>query len=208
VEPSKPNEPNIDRTNPIPRSRPADDQVLEGEIIGRDVPLGGPRTTPPEPPPMPPKPAMSLRRTLLLVVIVVSGLVCLAGSITAYVLYDKATQPERGTPAVSLEQYLSAKFGQRDEVRAQLFVCKNPQLDPVDALLTLVKEREAQTKVGLQVTLGDLTVEESLSSATIKTNLNIAAAESGGASSVIQQRWEFVLVDTEGWRVCGAKSLL
>ncbi|WP_344405707.1 hypothetical protein [Dactylosporangium fulvum] len=137
----------------------------------------------------------------------VTALVCLAGSLTAYFWYDKATTPERGTPAVALEQYISTKFSSRDEARARLFVCSDPTLDAVEDLLRQIKEREAQTKAGFTVTLSDLSVVQDNSSATIETNLNIAAGEVGGASSLAIQRWEFKLVESDGWRVCTAKKL-
>ena len=98
MDPSKPNEPSIDQGRSIPRSRPAEDEVLEGEIIGKDEPLGRPGPVPP-PSPTPPKRGLGLRKTLLLVVAVVAVGLCLGGSITAYVLYDNATRPERGDPS-------------------------------------------------------------------------------------------------------------
>jgi hypothetical protein len=213
VDPSKPNDPRVDRAQPIPRSRPADDgvhEVLEGEIIERGVPLGRPQPGPPPSPPSPPRPPTKpgkTRRTVLWTLLGIVALICLAGSITTYVLYSKATTPERGTPAVSLQQYVTAKFGSRDESRERLFTCEGARLRPVDDLLNQIKTRESQTGVGIQVTMSDATVVEQGESATIQANLDIAAAQANGGTSVVVQRWEFSLRNANGWRVCSATKV-
>ncbi|WP_432984810.1 hypothetical protein [Dactylosporangium sp. CA-233914] len=132
--------------------------------------------------------------------------VCLGGGLTFYVAYDKATTPERGTPAVSLQQYITAKFSIRDKTRAKLFTCGDANLSQVDDLLGTIESRESETGVGIQVTLRDLSVVESSNSATINTNLDVGAAQ-GNGTTVVSQRWEFGLRDVNGWRVCSATRL-
>ncbi|GAB3868788.1 hypothetical protein ACFPIJ_05430 [Dactylosporangium cerinum] len=207
MDPSKPNEPSIDQGRSIPRSRPADDEVLEGEIIGKDEPLRRPGPVPPSPP-KPPKRGLGFRKTLLIVVAVIAVGICIGGSLIAYTLYDKETRPKRSDPTESLRQYVAAKFERRDDVRVRLFICDRPDLGQLDDLLKRIKEREAETKVGIRVTLSDTVVTGQDATAQIRGNLNIEADESGGDTSNLIQHWDFAMVESNGWRLCGAKQLL
>jgi hypothetical protein len=181
--------------------------VLEGEIIGKDEPLGRPGPVPP-PPPKAPKRGLGLRRTLLLVVAVAAVGLCLGGSIIAYVVYDEKTRPQRSDPTESLKQYIYMKFDRRDDGRARLFMCDKPDLGHLDDLLKRIKDREAQTKVGIRVTLSDTVTSGSDKSVKIQGNLNIEAGETGGEISNLIQRWEFGMLESNGWRVCSAKERL
>ncbi|MEV4514991.1 hypothetical protein AB0K00_39275 [Dactylosporangium sp. NPDC049525] len=204
MDPSKPNEPSIDQGRSIPRSRPGDDEVLEGEVIGKDEPLGRPAAVPPQPP-EPPKRGLGLRKTLLLVLAVVAVGLCLGGSITAYVLYDKATRPERSSPSATLQQYVSARFERRDAIRAHVFECSSPQLQSVSEALAEIEELERKYGISVSTSLSDLEVNNSDTTADIRANVNTVIPEQNGQDSIRVQKWTFHLVKEDGWRVCSAE---
>jgi hypothetical protein len=206
VDPSKPNEPSIDQGRSIPRSRPADDEVLEGEIIGKDEPLRRPDPVPPSPP-RPPKRGLGVRKTLLIVVAVAALGLCLGGSITAYVLYDKATQPDRSTPEGVLEQYVDAKFSSRDDIRAKLFECSSSDLADVEAALTAVKERESRFSIKVTVKPVSYDVDVRDKEANVRVTLKVLVPENDGRETVSLQEWRFSLKHDRSWLICNAKQL-
>ncbi|MGI5179293.1 hypothetical protein ACQEVZ_23465 [Dactylosporangium sp. CA-152071] len=201
---SKPNEPNLDQGRSIPRSRPGSDEVLEGEIIGKDEPLGRPAPTPPS---SPPKRGLGLRKTLLLVIAVAAAGLCLGGSITAYILYDKATTPDRSTPEGVLEQYIEAKFSSRDNIRAKLFECPTASLKEVDAALAAVKEREAKFAIRITVKPARFDVNAVGTQAEVRATLNVFVPESDGRETVSLQEWRFLLEKSRSWLICSAEQL-
>jgi hypothetical protein len=206
VDPSKPNEPSIDQGRSIPRSRPADDEVLEGEIIGKDEPLGRPPAGHPRPP-EPPKRGLGLRKTLLLVMAVVIVGVCLGGSITAYVWYDKATQPDRSTPEGVLEQYVDAKFSSRDNVRAKLFECSSSDLADIETALADVKERETRFSIRITVKPVSYDVHVTDEQADVRVTLKVLVPEGDGRETLSLQEWQFSLKHDRSWLICDAKRL-
>lgn len=210
MDPSKPNEPSIDQGRSIPRSRPGDDEVLdgevlEGEIIGKDEPLGRPGAVPPRPPA--PKRGLGVRKTLLLVVAVVAVGLCLGGSITAYVLYDQATRPDRSSPTVTLQQYLNARFNTRDETRASVFVCASPNLRAVDAAIDEVKGLESKFDIAVSASFSDMAVIVTDGVTAVRLKINMAIPEEGGRKSVLVQDWSFGMTHGDSWRVCSAEKL-
>ncbi|MFF5234300.1 hypothetical protein [Dactylosporangium sp. NPDC000521] len=201
---SKPNEPNLDQGRSIPRSRPGNDEVLEGEIIGKDEPLGRPAPTPPA---NPPKRGLGFRKTLLLVIAIAAAGLCLGGSITAYILYDKATAPDRSTPEGVLEQYLNAKFNTRDNIRAGVFQCSSADLNDVDAALDEVKQLEARFSTNITVRPATFTVSATEKQATVDSVLHVVIPEASGQQSVSEQAWKFELRKDSSWRLCKATKL-
>ncbi|WP_327006660.1 hypothetical protein OHA72_04915 [Dactylosporangium sp. NBC_01737] len=206
MDPSKPNEPSIDQGRSIPRSRPGDGEVLEGEVLGKDEPLGRPGAVPPRAP-EPPKRGLGLRKTLLLVVAVVAVGLCLGGGITAYVLYDKATTPDRSTPEGVLEQYLDAKFSSRDNIRAKLFECPGANLADVETALTDVKSREARFSIMITVKPASFDVQVTGKRAEAKVTLNVLVPEADGRETLSLQEWQFLLENNRSWLICSAKKL-
>ncbi|MET7422289.1 hypothetical protein [Dactylosporangium sp. NPDC005555] len=205
MDPSKPNEPNIDQGRSIPRSRPSDDDVLEGEIIGKDEPLRRPDPAP-GPPPKPPKRGLGFRKTLLLVIAVTALGLCLGGSITAYVLYDKATTPDRSTPRAAFEQYLDARVNGSTPERFNLLVCRSTNLRDFDSLVATIEAREKEFGTDIQINVVDTQINESAGGrATIETNIVMSFVKDSARQD--QQRWHFELADEGGWRVCSARRI-
>ncbi|WP_432834420.1 hypothetical protein [Dactylosporangium sp. CA-092794] len=209
MDPSKPNDPRVNQGQPIPRSRPADDEVLEGEIIDRGVPLGRPRTgpqPPPSPPPAPPQRG-NTRRVVLLILAGAALLICLGGSITAYVLYDKATEPDRSTPEGVIEQYVDLKFNIRDDSRAKLFECPSADVADLDQTLNDVKALEARFSTSATIRPGSFAVSANGNEADVSSTLNIVVTESNGGQSITEQKWQFHLSKTRTWLLCKAEKL-
>jgi hypothetical protein len=207
VDPSKPTEPQIDPQTSIPRSRDGADEALVGEVIPKRVPLGRPTVNAePQQPARPAPPKGRLRRAFVVVAALAVGL-CLAGVVVAYALYDKATKPDRSSPAVVLTQYIDTKFGTRDEARIKNFECASPSLTEVDQLFADLRDREQRFNITIQVTTSDFNVVSDGDKATIDATVKIAVPEDNGGLSRSLQQWQFSLVDSGGWRVCGAHRL-
>jgi hypothetical protein len=211
VDPSKPNDPRADRAQPIPRSRPADDdvhEVLEGEIIERGVPLGRPQPGPPPSPPRPPTKPGKTRRTVLWTLLGIVALICLAGSITTYVLYSKAAEPDRGNPTATLRQYLDARFNSRDVGRANVFVCQSPNLSAINNAIDDIEKREAKFSIRIRMFTTDMRLTaQTERSATVYVEITVEIPEEGNRSSGEVYTWEFGMVRTDGWRVCSATKV-
>jgi hypothetical protein len=222
VDPSKPTDPKVDPSTSIPRSRPRSDEVLEGEVIPKGAPIG-PRTMPSEPvgpaPGLYDTPVSAARRAeeakprrkgrvrrVFVVVAALAVAFCLAGVGVAYILYDKATTPDRSSPSVTLQQYLDEKFENRNEQKAAALVCQSPKLDAVDAMLTDLKSREAKAGVTIDVKSSDVVVTQTGSNAGIDANLKISTTVNGVEQRDIE-KWHFDLVKESGWRVCAAAQV-
>ncbi len=100
-----------------------------------------------------------LRRAFVVVAALAVGL-CLAGVTVGYILYDKATTPDRSSPSVTLQQYLDEKFENRDEQKAAVLVCRSPKLDAIDAMLADLKARESKFGVTIDIKSSDVVVTQ------------------------------------------------
>ncbi|WP_433612988.1 hypothetical protein ACQP2P_02870 [Dactylosporangium sp. CA-139114] len=208
MDPSIPNEPNVDHGRSIPRSRSGENEVLEGEVIGKGVPIGQPRTGPPPPPAPPPgkprKPGQ-VRRTILWTLLAIVALSCLAGGITAFVFYSQAAEPDRGSPTVTLVQYVDVRFNNRDAIRSADFECAAPHLEAIDQALDEIRVLETKYSIAITVSASDLAPSVNGDSADVEATLNVAIPENNGATSVQLQKWSFHFVNAKGWRICGAE---
>src|SRR5262249_43178558 len=129
---------------------------------------------------------------------------CLGGLVTGYVLYDKATTPDRGTPRTAVTQYVEAKFANRDDARARRFECRSPRLEQMDALLSDLKDRERQFEVKISVRAYNMVESGGGDTAQIDASLDVDTTVDGAPQRQVQQ-WRFDLVQQDGWRVCGAQ---
>ncbi|WP_344618189.1 hypothetical protein [Dactylosporangium salmoneum] len=205
MDPSKPNDPQVDQGQPIPRSRPANDEVLEGEVIDRGVPLG--RPGPPPPPPPTPKKSARTRRTILWTLIGIAAFVCLGGLGIGYIYYDKATAPDTRTPGRTLEEFIDERFNNGPPERVQELICSSPKLVEFDDLVSQLAAREAQTGQEVRANVSATDVRyTSNDKAEIETELVLTAGPRTHAEST-RQHWHFDLVSEGGWRVCGAHRL-
>ncbi len=160
-----------------------------------------------EPPPASgagePEPAARRRDRLIAIVLasVFGGLtvLCIGGLGTAFFVYRAASEPDRKTPAVVVEQFVEAMFNDRDSSRSHLFTCRDSDLGELDQALSDLRAREAQFNTRFTIQTADLNVQESGGSATVDSDLQVSTSVSRST-----QRWRFSLKNQSGWRVCGA----
>lgn len=144
-------------------------------------------------------------RPVLAVLGAVLALLCLGGLAAAYLVYDDATGPDRSAPDVVVDNYLRAYLVDRDDARADQFVCREaPDLGEVRALRDDIQAREQQYSVRIVVSWGSLRVEPAGQGRTVTTEVRRTIAD---GSERAQDRWRFEVVDRDGWRVCAARRL-
>lgn len=169
--------------------------------------------TPPDqfaPPPAAPAPVRPRRslRTVLTVVAGVLALLCVGGAVVGFVLYDRATAPDRSAPDVVVDNYLRAFLVDRDDTKAALYAC-NGTGNGINALRLLrddLVSREERFSTRLSVSWGSLKVQKQGDAAQVNVDLIISAFVDGVSQSD-RQSWTFVTRLDEGWRVCeGARA--
>jgi hypothetical protein len=208
VEPTPSGDPRIDKPASIPRSRPEPSEALEGEVIPKGVPIGRPVDAQPRSaPPAPPTTRVRPWKTVLVLLAVIAGVLCLGGLGAGYLLYNKATEPDRSTPGVALRRYLSAVFDDRDTSKAARFTCANPEaIATVQQLRTDVEDKERQFSVHIDVRPENIEATESGGSATVKAQLRLSVSVDATSQEQLQQ-WQFTLSRRDGWRVCDARRI-
>ncbi|MEV6518869.1 hypothetical protein AB0M37_24110 [Micromonospora chalcea] len=169
--------------------------------------------TPPEqlgpfaPAPAPVRPKRSLR-TVIAVVAGVLALLCTGGAVVGFVLYDRATAPDRSAPDVVVDNYLRAFLVDRNDTKAEEFACKSDgDLDAVRGLRVEVEQREANFEVVVRVSWGPLTRVENGDGESVTTTLTISSSADGQTRSSRREDWQFQVVERDGWRVCGASKV-
>ncbi|MEV4198092.1 hypothetical protein [Micromonospora globbae] len=180
-------------------------QPPAGSQVSR-VPAQRPPSEQLPPAPAAPAPERPRRRvrTVLTVVAGVVALLCLGGAVTGYVLYDRATAPDRSAPDVVVDNYLRAFLVDRNDVRADQFVCESSgQLDQLRSLRDDLAGREERFKVPITVSWGRLDVQRHGDRADVQVNLTVSASVDGIIQSD-RQSWTFTTDLDDDWRVCGA----
>jgi hypothetical protein len=159
----------------------------------------------------PERPVRSRRQIVgivLAVIISVLAVACVGTVGTGFLLYRKASEPDRSTPAVVVRQYLQATFDDRSEARVARFTCGPPaDLAQVQQALADVAGREKRFAIHITVGWENFTTKVSGDRATVTTRLKIAVPEASGQSSESFQQWSFDLRRRSGWRVCDAQRI-
>lgn len=143
-----------------------------------------------------------LRRSLVIALAVV-GLLCLGGGATAFVYYDRATQPDLRTPVLVTLEYLRAYLVDRDDAKAAGFRCADDSgLKDVKAFRDDIDNRQKTFNVTITVSIDSADeTSRSGSIAEVKSDL-VLSTTSDGSSLRRVQHWEFTTRDDGGWRVC------
>jgi hypothetical protein len=146
--------------------------------------------------PPPAKRGWLTKRVLIIIAVVVAAILGV-GAVTALVAYDKATELDRSTPTIAVQQFVYAAFVNRNENRTTLFICSGSH----------VPETVASVLTGLdpsvKIALGRMSEKSRAGdSAVVSAELELS---SGGFTDV--QNWEFDTADQNGWRVCGARRV-
>jgi hypothetical protein len=145
-------------------------------------------------------------RLVLLVMAVVVGTTCLGGLGVGYFLYYKASEPNRGTPSVTVDQYLEAALNERDDQRSALFTCGHPDIQQLRDLLKDLTDRESRFSIKITPSWENFQVTTNGDNATVALDLRLSTTVNGLAQREVQ-RWEFGVVQDGGWRVCSAKRV-
>jgi hypothetical protein len=203
-------------------AQPAPDQVTtdgepqpapDGAAPAPDDAAPAPDHAGPAPDRVAPAPVAGRRGRVVGIVLaaVLGGLavLCVGGLGTGYLLYRKASEPDRSTPGVVVRQYLQATFDDRDESKAARFTCTRPaDIGEMQQELADIVSREK--RFGIRITVGweNFTVEESKATATVGARLKIAVPEENGQPSESFQQWSFAMRhQNSGWRVCDAHRI-
>jgi len=133
------------------------------------------------------------------------ALLCLGGVGVFISFYDEATKIERSKPDVVVDQFLRAYLVNRDDKEAELYTCrKNLDLSQLNAYRTDIQSREQRFSIGIRVDWTSLIVSADGGKTTVSTDVRRAIAD---GSERTTDRWQFSMVDDDGWRVCGATQL-
>ncbi|MEU5548252.1 hypothetical protein ABZ738_00630 [Micromonospora sp. NPDC047793] len=158
---------------------------------------------PPSTAPAPPQPRRRLRKVLMVITGAVAAL-CLAGGITGFVLYDRATAPDRGTPTVVVDSYLRAFLIDENEVRADLLTCeRNADLEQLRQLRSDLEAREERFGVSIMVSWGNPQAQQGSDTAQVRVDL-LFSARVDGVRQNDRQTWVFTTRLGNDWRVCSA----
>ncbi|NED54438.1 hypothetical protein G3I24_26510 [Micromonospora aurantiaca] len=159
---------------------------------------------PPAPAPAPVRPKRPVR-TVLAVVAGVVAVLCTVGGVVGFVLYDRATAPDRSAPDVVVASYIQTFLDDRNDTKAQEFTCaRQTSLDGLRALRDDLIAREQRFNTTISVSWGPLGVQQSGESAVVEVELIISASVDGISQSD-RQRWRFETRREDGWGVCSAQ---
>jgi hypothetical protein len=164
-----------------------------GPVGGAPIPgQPGPPFMPPPFPQRRPRRTISRNKLLLIILAVVGVFVLVAGGV-GFVLYNRATEINRSTPTVAVDQFLGAAFVDKDNDRVRLFAC--PQW-------TEDRTREIQGRFDpeVKVTWGSIVVQSRQGHQAVA----IARMRLVFQGFVDFQDWRFEVVEDNGWRVCSA----
>ncbi|MGV9805472.1 Rv0361 family membrane protein [Micromonospora chersina] len=160
---------------------------------------------PPAPAPAPARPKRRLR-TVLAVVAGVLALLCAGGGVVGFVLYDRATAPDRSAPDVVVVNYLQAVLVTRDDNRAALFTCDG-SLQVMDDYRDQIVSREQELKVAFSINIENVVASKPDSSSAVVTAVIRRSAMVDGVQQSLTDPWRFELRDQNGWRVCSAQPM-
>ncbi|MFU8852744.1 hypothetical protein ACNAW0_17415 [Micromonospora sp. SL1-18] len=156
---------------------------------------------PPAPAPAPERPRRRLR-TVLTVVAGVLALLCGSGAVVGFVLYDRATAPDRSAPDVVVASYIQAFLVDRDDAKANEFACEGQaDLSDLRSLRDDLAAREKRFDTTISVSWGSLSAKQTGDVAVVEVDL-IISAYVDGISQSDRQSWRFETRHGDGWRVC------
>jgi hypothetical protein len=132
------------------------------------------------------------------------ALLCLGGVGVFVSLYDSATAIKRTAPDAVADSFLRAYLVNRDDKEASLFMCKSGgDFAQLAAYRADIESRERQYSVSIHVTWEGLKVATSDDKGTVDVDLTRSITN----SEQISDSWRLVVVDQDGWRVCGATKV-
>jgi hypothetical protein len=131
-------------------------------------------------------------------------LLCLGGVGVVISLYDGATEIKRTAPDAVVDNFLGAYLVSRDDKDADLYVCESgADLTALRQYRDEIASVEKEKSVGIRVSWSSLAVSTGGDRTTVTTDLTRTATD--GAR--LKDTWSFLVVDDDGWRVCGASRV-
>jgi hypothetical protein len=163
--------------------------------LARSAPPGpaGPPGVPMQRPPGHPGRRRIPIKRLLLILLVAGAVLVITGTGVGFYLYNKATEPNRSTPTVAVDQFLNALFVEKSDESVRLFTC--PQWTS-DQTAQVRSRFDPEVKVSWGV-VTEQSRQHDQGTVTARLRLNFQ-----GHSDL--QEWRFDVVNRKGWRVCGA----
>jgi len=125
-----------------------------------------------------------------------------------FYFYDKATRPDRSTPAIAVQNYLFQTLQADSDAEAAKYSCSAGDLSALtDFRDTAIAIAEAHSDAaGFTWTLG--VVQISGSAGTAAVELERDTTKNGKLVAASTSEWTFDLRDNgDGWRVCGAHQV-
>lgn len=145
-----------------------------------------------------------LKKAVLIGVIAV-GIGGVGAGIVGLRAYDEATRIDRSHPDVVIGEFVDAYLHKRDDAAASLYTCgRRADLHEFSKLRDRIKSEEVEKGTTIQVVLGRSQTSQGGSHVATELQLRV-----GNGSLVVNrlQYWDFVMVEEDGWRVCGAEQL-
>ncbi|GIE98051.1 hypothetical protein [Paractinoplanes rishiriensis] len=134
-----------------------------------------------------------------------SALLCLGGVGVVVSLYDEATEIKRTAPDAVTDSFIRAYLVNRNDQEASLYQCKSGgDFGEIAAFRDDIVGREQQYSIGIRVTWTSLAVSNEGGQTVVTTDLRRAITD---GSERTTDKWRFILVDQNGWRVCGAAKV-
>lgn len=144
----------------------------------------------------------------LAVIFGVIAFICVGLGAIAFRYYDNATQPDRRTPDVAVDNYLQAFLVDRDDHDAAQYSCVGiSSQPPLAAFRDAVDAKERQLNAPIGMTWVETKVDKLTSnSATVDATLT-QETNAGGIAQKLSSSWVFDVRNSDGWRVCGATRI-
>lgn len=135
----------------------------------------------------------------------IMALLCLGGVGAVFLLYNDATEIKRTAPDAVVDNFLAAFLVNKDEKETALYRCESGgDFAQLEQFRDDTVQREQQFSVGISVTWSSLEVNTGGKTGTVGADLKRTISGQAGRDS---SSWEFVVVDEDGWRVCGARQI-
>lgn len=130
------------------------------------------------------------------------ALMCTGGAGVAFVAYRDATEPDRSSPDVAVDNYLRAFLVDRNDTRAELYVCQSSHdLMEMEVFRQDIEAREVEHSIKIIISWGSLVVSTQGGRGVVTVELRRTISD---GSESDRQNYRFDVVDDGGWRVCGA----
>jgi hypothetical protein len=147
-------------------------------------------------------------RSVSLIFLAIVMILCVAGGGVGYVMYRRATEPDRSNPSVVVREYLHQTFDSRDAARAQAVTCGDTtDVSGITSLLDQITSKEQQFDIHIAVRWDGFQEQQHGSTGSVALTLRIEVPEATGAVSESLQQWQFTTRKQSGWQVCTARRV-